>query len=289
LFEVKQHKAFEGGLLKQKNVKTNSVYVHPNLSPVLFKEVKEWFPSRTFPLEMRDRAAVGDDGVGLSWECHMVNDDTWIIEMVLCDNRSYLGGEPSFAEMWDDDKIMEEDYLSTPAESSSISVRTWENRLEWLPAIGKDREFSHLDICSKPLFEKLRLSSAGRARGDKKVFARLLEEAKNLVHPSKLFGGVDGLQCPPEKLVDHVVAAALVDYEKEGKLLEGMIALKPQLRAHAESLKFGKNYQDLSFGNLLDVIRSSLAVARTINSVVKHKDPLDSGLGALDGWLATPA
>jgi hypothetical protein len=288
-FETKEHPAFEAGLLKQKNVKTNSVYVHPNLTPVLFKEVKEWFPSQHAPLEMRDKGAVGDDGVGLAWECHMVNEDTWIIEFVLCDNRHYTADEPSFAEMWDDDKTLEEDYLSTPTESSDVSARTWENRLEWLPAIGQDRDFTHLELVSKPLFEKLRLSAAGRPRSDKKVFADLMKEAKHLTAPSALFGDKDGMRCPPERIVDHVTAAILVDYEKEDKLLQGMIALKPLLRKHAEDLKFGSTYRDLSFGNLIDVIRSSLAVARTVNTVVKHRDPIDAGIGAMDNWLAPPA
>jgi len=288
-FQVKEHRAFEGGLIKQKNVKTNSVYVHPNLSPVLFKEVKEWFPAHG-PLEMRDRSATGDDGVGLSWECHMVNDDTWIIEIVLCDNRHYLGDEPSYAEMWDDDTlIQEEDYLSTPACSSDVEARTWENRLEWLPAIGDDRTFVRLDLVSKPLFEKLRLSAAGRPRGDKKVFADLMKEAKHLTSPSALFGDKDGMRCPPEKIVDHVTAAILADYEREGKLLDGMIALKPLLRGHAESLKFGSNFRDLTFNNLLSVVRSGLAMARTVNSVAKHRDPIDAGINAMDGWLAPPA
>jgi len=287
-FEVKEHRGYEGGLLKQRNVKTNSVYVHPNLSPILFKEVKEWFPS-SGPLEMRDRACGGDDGVGLTWECHMVNEDTWIIEIVLCDNRHYQGEEPSYAEMWDDDNLLGEDYLSTPAESSHVSARTWENRLEWLPCIGEDREFAHLDVVSKPLFEKLRLSAAGRPRGDKKVFADLMKEAKHLTSPSALFGDKDGMRCPPEKIVDHVTAAILADYEKEGKLLQGMIALKPLLREHAESLKFGSSFRDLSFNGLLGMLRSGLAVARTVNTVVKHRDPIDAGIGALDGWLAPPA
>jgi len=277
-------------LLKQRNVKTNSVYVHPNLSPVLFKEVKEWFPSSSFPLEMRDRAAVGDDGVGLSWECHMVNEDTWIIEMVLCDNRHYQTEVPSYADMWDEDSLMqEEDYLSTPVTSTDMVVKTWENRLEWLPCIGKDREYARLDLVSKPLFERLRLSVAGRPRDDKKIFADLMKEAKHLTSPSALFGDKDGMRCPPEKVVDHVTAAILVDYEREGKLMDGMIALKPLLRRHAEGLKFGSSYRDLSFNDLLSVLRSGLAIARSVNTVVKHRDPIDAGIGAMDNWLAPAA
>jgi len=182
------------GNVKQKNVATNSCYFHPDITPFYFGEDKTyWSDSDEFA------------GLGLVWELHTVCEDTWIIEIV-GSRRSDVetDGFVDFKAMWE----QAEDTFS-----SSDSTMCFDSDVpRYLPTTSG--KFIELDICSRPLFDILRIHVAGKKR-DPAMFSEMLRIAKTHINPSALFPDAVPVSCPGNLILDHVVGAAYVDLEKE--------------------------------------------------------------------------
>merc|ERR1711916_86669 len=105
--------------------------------------------------------------------------------------------------------------------------------------------------------------------------------AKHRASPSDMFGDKEGLRCPEDKLFDHAVAAYFVDLNHESRVLEAATTLRPVLTSHASKLRLGPKYRDYSINDLMNFLRTAVHAARQINTVVRHRDPVDKALEIL--------
>jgi len=265
------------GLVKQVNVKTNSAYVHPDITPLFFSEKKEWFP----PERLAGRSEKEHIPTqGFTWECHIVNDETWIIEIVPItrfeeDNEEMM----DYCALWDEYEEVESGSL-TP--SSSDNSRISEGSDSVIIATD-DGLFVELDICSRPLYNQMRALCVGKVR-DEKLIAEMVNLAQFKTMPSFINGGKTQIQCPPDKLYDHVLAAVLVDVEREHGKLKAASSIKPLLIQHARARGLGSKIKDLCMRDLVTVLRNACEIGRDLNRVRKATDPVDIGLSALQGW-----
>jgi len=266
------------GLVKQVNIKTNSTYVHPDITPLMFSEQKQWFPQS----KLATRTVAGEEPLqGLTWECHIINDDTWVIEMVPYTLFEDQEDTVDYDAAWALDEEMSSGF-ETPSTSDEGSAVQVNDTTVVIPT--SDGKFLKLDICSKDLFNELRVSCIGKERNQKLV-DELVHQARHAVFPSKLFPGKVGVQCPEDLIYDHVIAAFVADAEKEDKTLEAVSMLKPMLVKHARGLKLGSKIQDLCFRDLLGCLRSAITAGRDFNRVVKSKDKIDLALATVQGYV----
>jgi len=259
-------------LIKQVNKATGSAYVHPDISSIIFGEDKTWF--RPEVMGTRDRAE-SFSTKGLAWECHVVNAETWIVEFVPYEAKLIDPGVTDYAAMWDLEDEMSSDFGAAETPTSSVVTTS---RQVMVPT--DDGKFFEIEIVNQELFAQLRLSCIGKQRTPKLV-EEMVNQAKHLVNPSALFGDKRGLECPEEKIYDHVIGALLADAEREGKILEAAMVVRPTLVNHARKLKLGSNFKDISIASLLESIKSAIVLAREANKIYKARDKVDEGLGLL--------
>jgi hypothetical protein len=266
------------GLVKQVNLKTNSTYVHPDITPLMFSEHKQWFPAS----KLATRTMAGDEPLqGLTWECHIINDDTWVIEMVPYTLYDEEDDAVDFDAAWALDEEVSEGF-DTPSSSDEGSAVQITDSEVIIPT--RDGKFLRLSICSKDLFNQLRVTCVGKDRNQKLV-DELVHQANHAIFPSKLYPGKEGVKCPQDRIFDHVIAAWVADAEREDKVLEAVSMLRPMLVKHARGLKLGSKLQDLCFRDLLDCLRSMVSAGRDINRVIKSKDKIDMALATVQGYV----
>jgi hypothetical protein len=271
-------------LLRQLNVATGSVYVHPDLTDVLFAERKVWLPKQ--PMEYSDSRGKRAESVstdGLTWECHIVNDDTWVVEFVSYREPDAGHGGVDYAAMWNDDSdVYDDDFLATPSTSPTSEVQLYDSHVV-IPTV--DGKFLSLDIPCKELFNHLRARCSGRERTPK-LLEELISTANHLVQPSTLFGDKVGMRCPPDKIYDVAMAAWAIDVLKEANIVDQISLLRPVLNKHAKGMKLGPRIKDLCFRDLMQLMRLTLQGVKDVNKIVRHKDPLDFGVSTLQDYLA---
>jgi len=220
--------------------------------------------------------------LGIAWELHKINDETWVVELVPYVDQ-VLDGVTDFAALWDDDEALEsDDYMTTPLSSESEAAITQKSASVVIPS--SDGKFIELDIPCRELFDHLRLRCIGRQR-DAKLLEELISTANHLVNPSALFGDKPGMRCPPDKVYDVAVAAFTVDILKESNISDCISGLRPVLVKHARNRKLGPKYKDYTTRDLMEILRNSLSTAQVINRAVRNKDPIDSGLDHLQQLL----
>lgn len=286
--EQEYQKRFVAGkwLVKQVNQATKSAYVHPCLDQLLFSQRKVWLPEekmvRGHDGRMVDHVPK-DKHLGVAWELHKINDETWVVELVPYVDQ-VLDGVTDYAAMWDDDEALEtvDDYMSTPQSSESEGLITHKSASVVIPS--SDGKFIELDIPCRELFDHLRLRCLGRTR-DSKLLEELISTANHLVNPSALFGDKPGMRCPPDKVYDVAVAAFTVDILKESNISDCIAGLRPVLLRHARNRKLGPKYKDFSTRDLMEVLRNSLSTMQVLNRTIRHKDPVDAGLDSLQQLL----
>lgn len=257
-------------LVKQTNVSTMSSYVHKDLTPLLFREDKTWFP-------------VDGATQGLTWECHLVNEDTWVIEIVPYVLTEMRDDVVDYAALWDmeEDLDIETNGVLTPP--TPISGVEWKENCLIIPT--KDGKFINAEIVNHKLFEVLRTSCIGKER-NRQTLDALIQLAKHHVSPSAMFGDKEGLRCPPDKIFDHAIAAYFVDLDHETRVMEAASILRPVLASHASKLNLGPKFRDYSVNDLLTALRCAVTVGRQVNTVVRSKDPVDRGLEVLGNALS---
>jgi hypothetical protein len=270
-------------LLRQVNVATGSAYVHPDLTDILFAERKVWLPKTPLDFcDSRGKASASSSGDGLTWECHIVNDDTWVVEFVSYREPEFGCGAVDYAAMWADDDVFDDDPFSTPSSSGSSEIQLHESHVVIPTSDGK---FLSLDIPCKELFSHLRSRASGRERTPK-LLEELISTANHLVNPSTLFGDKVGMRCPPDKIFDVCVAAWSADVLKEAKIADSIALLRPVLIKHAKGMKLGPRIKDLCLRDLMQLMSLTLQGVKDINKVVRHKDPLDFGVSTLQEYIA---
>jgi len=265
----------DAGLVKQVNVKTNSVYVHPDITPMFFCERKEWYPSERL-LTGTQKESIPTQG--FAWECHIVNDETWIIEIVPIVRPDDDDCGVDYCALWD-----QQEEVDSALEFASLDNSLVTEGSDSVVIATDDGLFVELDICSKPLYSQMRALCVGKVR-DEKLISEMVSLAQFKCNPSPLFGGKGHIKCPPDKIYDHVLAAVLVDVEKETGKLRAVSELKPLLVKHARARGLGSRVKDLCMRDLVTVLRNACEFGRDVNRVRKATDPIDIGLAAIQGW-----
>jgi len=258
-----------GGVVKQKNVATNTCYYHPNITPFWFREDKTWYPDNT----------KGETGNGIAWECHFVCEDTWIIEIVAADKAAVDDGlEQTWKELFDfHDKSDSNDLLKGEPAPEPVRI---------LPS--SDGKFVELRVTCIPLFESLRRQVVGKPRvgpEGKRLFDSLLGTAKHLNAPGELFPGKDGMACEAQYLIDHVVSAWITDVSRESDIMQAVELLRPVLSSHAVVVRGGPKISQFTLGTLFEAVRAGVGLAMAANRVMRASDPIGSALTHLDGAL----
>jgi len=258
-----------GGVVKQKNVKTNTCYYHPNITPFWFREDKVWYPDNT----------KGEYGPGIAWECHFVCEDTWIVEIVSADkSRLDDGAESAWKAMFD--------YCDTADRDNLFSGEPVAEPVCMIPS--SDGKFVELRVTCIPLFESLRRQAAGKPRvgaEGRKLFDSLLGTAKHLNAPGELFPGKEGMPCESQYLIDHVVSAWITDVSRESDIMAAAELLKPAMFQHASRVKGGPKLSNFTLSTLFDAVKAAVGVALTANRVLRSADVIGSALTHLDGAL----
>jgi len=218
---------------------------------------------------------------GLAWDLHVVNSDTWIVQIVPYEESTAEGME-DYAQMWDDDEMLaSDDPMTTPSVSSDNSKIRQTATSVVIPS--PDGRFVELEIPCPALYHKLRARASGKPR-TAKLLEELISTAQHLTDPSSLFGNAIGLRCPPEKIFDVAVAAMTADVPNETLIFDGIACLKPVLTAHARGLKLGPKFKEMGFGDMLTALRTALTGMRQLNKVIKSTDVVDEGLGLLQHY-----
>jgi hypothetical protein len=263
--------AFNGlQLVKQTNVSTCSSYIHKDLTPFLFSADKTWFPH---------------DGAtqGLTWECHLVNEETWVIEIVPYVLTEMREDVVDYAALWDMDEDLDTETNGVdtpPTPKSGIEFKD-----DFLIIPTHDGKFIKAEIVNRKLFAVLRQSCVGKDR-NRTTLDELVRLAKHNVSPSAMFGDKEGMHCPEDKIFDHAIAAYFVDLDHEEQLMEAASTLRPVLASHASKLNLGPKFRDYSINDLLSALRCAVKVGQHVNNIVRSKDPVDRGLEILGNTLS---
>jgi len=269
LNEGEQEYWVRGGIVKQKNVKTNTCYYHPNITPFWFREDKTWYPDNT----------KGETGNGIAWECHLVCEDTWIIEIVAADKERVDDGlEATWKALFDfHDDADKNDLMKGEPTPEPIRI---------LPS--SDGKFVELRVTCIPLFEALRRQAAGKPRvgsDGRKLFDSLLGTAKHLNAPGELFPGKEGMPCEAQYLIDHVVSAWITDVSRESDIMQATELLRPAMFNHASKVRGGPKLSNFTLSSLFDAVKAGVSVAMAANRVLRATDPIGSALTHLEGAL----
>jgi hypothetical protein len=266
----------KGGIVKQRNVRTNSAYYHKDITPFWFREQKSF--------NVNDLPAGSNDGFGVSftWELHFVCQDTWIVEIV-----------PFFPDEIDVEAVdyrmlfeaaEEEERLSRKAHH--VQSHNVVEPVRVLPT--SDGKFLSLDVVNMELFSALRRKAAGRDRRGKRgqeLMRDLLSSAKHLIQPGALFPGQDGLDCPDHLLFDHVVSAFVTDVCHETDVMKAVSFLHPVLEEHAKALHQGANFSKFTTFSLLSTVRAAVRGGIAANRIARSRDVVGSALEHIDSAL----
>jgi hypothetical protein len=258
-----------GGVVKQVNVATNTCYYHPNITPFWFRENKVWYPD----------TSKGESGLGFAWECHLVCEDTWIIEIVSADKSKVDDGQEA---CW---KALF-DYNDEMDNALVLKAEPTPNPIVTIPS--SDGKFVELRVTCLPLFEALRRQAVGKPRvgpEGRKLFDSLLGTAKHLNSPGELYPGKDGMPCEAQYLIDHVVSAWVTDVARESDIMSAADLLKPAMFTHANRVRGGTKLSNFSVNDLVTAARSALGVALAANRVFRAVDPVSSALTHLQDAL----
>lgn len=264
LNEREQEYWVKGGMVKQRNCATGTCYFHPNITPFWFAEKKE----HVLPGLNR----------GFSWECHLVCQDTWIIEIVRS-KPVWVAPANDFEKLFRDAEAAE---LGFKSENLCFD----EEPPNVLPT--SDGKFIELRAENVELVGKLRTQATGRSRVGKegaKLMLDLINLAKHLTDPSAVFEGQSGLSIDRATLADHVVKAFISDVPRELALMGAVDMLSPMLRAHAAKKVGPKVARGMSPLALMQNFRLLVQGGIAVNKVVRHKDVVGAGLQALDDAL----
>jgi len=249
-----------GGIVRQRNVSTNTSYYHPNITPFWFREDKTWY---------------NDAGFGIAWECHLVCEDTWIVEAVFADRSKLVdGSEDEWKKMFEEADALYNDDVVRPSRVQPVTV---------LPTTSG--KFVELEVSCPELFDALRLQAVGKSRvgsEGRKLYDSLLASAKHLVKPGALFPGADGLACQERLIMDHVLSAFVTDVARETDQLKACALLFPHMASHAKAVRGTAGGGKFSVVGAMDVLRSSVKVGLAVNKVVRASDPIGSALTHLD-------
>lgn len=254
----------KGGIVKQRNVKTNTVYYHPNITPGFFSETKTSYA----PMSSK----------GFTWECHFVCEDTWIIEIAACDKAQKLNVGPDYKKLFEaaeeNEKGVVFNHFRTPVETPDV-----------IPT--KDGKFIKLECENLDLLEQLKLVAAGRDRTGKegqKLMVELIQTAKHLVRPGSLFPEAARMAMESGRLGDYCVKAFIADVPHETGLFAAMQLLEPILVAHTISKK-GKIPAVMSPLGMMQTFRTVVTGAKMVNQVVRDKDKVGRALTNLEDAL----
>jgi len=255
------------GIVKQKNVSTNSAYLHPNITPFWMAEKKEWY---------------NEDGIGFVWELHTVCKDTWIVEIVASSREEV------------DDTVFEDDWEAMfdagefdNLEKTQGHARRADENIAMLPT--KNGKFIELDLNNPELVTALRRFAAGKPRcgvQGHELMKELIGHARNLVHPSSLFPDKTPLACRDGTMVDHCVSAFLSDLERETNLMDCMDNMQGLFYKHSKSVTGKRPAATAGGADWLGNLRLLAKVGTTGIKAARSKDPLGSALNQVDGYLA---
>jgi len=240
----------QGGIVKQRNIATNTVYYHPQISDFWFAETKSWY---------------NGSGLGFTWECHFVCEDTWIIEICPANRNLFVDdSQDKWAKLFDQASEATLAVSEPPADERPV-VRLYAPS----PIPGEPEIRVNLEVTNLELFGALRRHAAGKPRvgnEGKKLYDSLLATAKHLSAPGALFPEMTPVSCPPHLLFDHVMSAFVTDVERESGVLEAVKTMRAVLIDHSESVRHGATSES-SFHNLLAAARTSLRGASVISTL----------------------
>lgn len=277
LNEKEQEYWVKGGVVKQRNVLTNSVYYHKDITPFWFREDKKFVVPVTPTLGYSP-----SEHTSFTWELHFVCEDTWIVEIVAFYPDEIDDDIVDFAQLFQAAEAEEE----LVKRGSYVVDQRVVTPVKILPV--PDGKFVELDVVNLELFSALRRKAAGRDRRGKhgqELLRDLLAQAKHLVSPGALFPGQEGLSCPDHLLFDHVVSAFVTDVCRESTVLEGVNFLHPVLEQHASKLKGGQNFSKFSTFSLVQTTRMLVRGGLAANKIARSRDVVGTALEHADAAL----
>jgi len=250
----------KNGYVKQRNVLTGTSYTHPDIAPFYFKEKKTHWGS-------------GESaGLGMQWECHLVCENTWIIQIVAARKDDIDEDDcVDFDALWEGsentavDDVFNDDYLATDEHIELI--------------LNPDGTSTPVRLTSMDLVDRLRAVASGRERNTK-LLDELFKHAKSLTSRSALMPDQAIIDCEPQYIVDHV-AFVFTDVAREGDILKAVVGLRGSLAEYNESVKGGGLFRNATLNTLLAHTRNIIGVAQTVNKIVKTEDKIGKGLAAL--------
>jgi len=265
----------KNGVVKQRNVASNSCYYHSDVTPFWFGETKH---------HVCDAASQA----GVAWEVHFVCEDTWIIEIVAYDGAAVRCDDSV------DDLVAIFEGLNTPETADPLE----DPLMDASPAVAPpapltvltdaDGRAVPLTVCSLPLFEALRRQAVGKPRSGqagRRLFDSLLSSAKHLSAPGMLFADTEPIGCPPEHLVDHVLSAMATDVARERDVFTAMSDMAPLLRDHNRVVTGSKSLGPTSFSSFAAAGRSLVLLAKQGNLVRRSADPVGTALSGVEAVL----
>lgn len=251
------------GIVAQTNVKTNSRYLHPNITPFWFMNKKEWY---------------GEDGRGFVWELHTVCQDTWIVEIVQA-SRSEI--DPDF-DNDDWENMFDLGVFDDIQKQKHVPVK---QPVRMLPT--NNGKFIELNVNNLELFSELRSFAVGRPREGVKgaeLMKELITRGRTLVQPSRLFPDREPMACVEGTLVDHCVSAFVTDLEREQNLLACLDGLQGMIYKHAVSVT-GKRPATFQAADLMGNLKFLAATGAHGAKVIRSKDPVGAALSGLENLL----
>jgi len=255
------------GIVKQKNVSTNSSYLHPNITPFWMAEKKEWY---------------NEDGIGFVWELHTVCKDTWIVEIVAATRQEI--DDTVFEDDWE---AMFDEGLFDHSETTKPFSRRAEQHVSMLPTVNG--KFIELDLNNDDLVTALRRFAAGKPRAGvqgHELMKELIGHARNLVHPSSLFPDKTPLACRDGTMVDHCVSAFLSDLERETSLLDCMDNMQGLFYKHSKAVTGKRPAATAGGADWLGNLRLLAKVGTVGIKAARSKDPVGSALSHVEGFLS---
>jgi hypothetical protein len=263
------------GIVKQRNVASNTCYFHSDVTPFWFGETKHHVCEPT-------------TGAGVAWEAHFICEDTWVIEIVAYDGAAVrCDAGDDFEAIFEGlntnlcaDPLVDPLVAEVPkaAEPTPVTVLT-----------DSDGRAVPLTVCSLPLFQALRRQAVGKPRSGpagRKLYDSLLSSAKHLTAPGVLFPDAEPISCKPEHLVDHVLSAMATDVVREYDLFTAMRDLAPLLCDHTRVVTGSRSLGPNSFSSWSEAGKSLVMLAKQGNLIRRSADPVGSALNGLDAAIS---
>jgi len=235
------------GTVRQVNVHSSVSYEHPDV---------EWAfsPNKVYQDPEFKTAFV--------WECHMVCDGLWIMEATRC---RYDYGPTNILPYCD-------------AYDSTITLETAKvfNAGPVCIKLGSGDEVE-LNISNRPLYDRLRQHMVGKPRNPE-TLRDLFVVARRLISPGQLFPGTEGINIPPDVVVDHVVASYLANTGHELNALKTVSNVSALLSEHGSLLKGSTLF---SLDDFYSVFRGLVNVGSVGYRAYRSTDPVGKVFNAL--------